>query len=787
MNRNFYRALFACLVISSTAVIADAQTSTCCNIELPPIAQQNGIMATVFLNPEVSYTGLTFWNIPAGYSIVDNVTYLGWCINEPDAIANGGTYVSHIYCDQDSLLQDPAVRAAEGIPGAYGNSAVSADWSRINYILNNKNGKSASEVQTAIWAFIGGPPPPAGYFTSAGFSEPSPANVAALINDANANGGGFMPVSGQVMGIVIALPTYLNGGVQYQPFLIEIPCRDSRSCTGKIGNFVWNDLNGNGCQDDGEPGIPGAQVELFAATPVNCVAVGNHLKTTTTDANGFYQFTDLCAGDYVVRFHTPPGFTHTLLANQACSVGGHPSDETDSDCTCTGATDCDVCVHLPDGATDLTIDCGYVIPPMPLPCPSGLFIGGKSTGGSTPGDIAVAFDQFPAPNDNSYGVNSVGWGANRPHTFKDLHNSDKAGFQIIKPNGTVAVSFDVDYITASALNSPPSGYRSLGPFGGDGGIVKNSTPALVNNGTQIQWDTSFARNLNGPAVWTPTPTWPTPTYFTLGTQTSGGAGANSANLLVNSPPVDCTLASNAAACLTTYGTPKGSQYPLAVPNPWIASYNNAEYDTIPVGSSAFENAIARHVDGWNFHDSYFVTFKQAYLTALGFDFNNYAFASYNAATNTFTCPSGKWCVAPNPTELHNSPAKDCPPPVPTCALVVASRASSSKQVLITVQNNDPVGQFLTNLVLSWPQSTNGNLTQIKLDGDVIWSGSAASSINFAVPPLVADQNKRTIDHNSSDVLTFVFQRNVAPLNNASYNGSATFGCGTVLGLGLPTP
>ena len=171
-----------------------------------------------------------------------------------------------------------------------------------------------------------------------------------------------------------------------------------------------------------------------------------------------------------------------------------------------------------------------------------------------PGDISIAYDQFPAPNDNSYGVNSVGWhpGGSGGHSFSDLTGSDKAGFQILRPNGTIAVSFNVDYITASTLNSPPSGYRSLGPFGGDGSIVVNSTPALVNNGTQIQWDTSFARDLNGPTVWSPSPTWPTPTYFVGGVQTIGTSGTNSAVLTTNSPPVNCSLATD-PNCLTNYG------------------------------------------------------------------------------------------------------------------------------------------------------------------------------------------------------------------------------------------
>ena len=32
--------------------------------------------------------------------------------------------------------------------------------------------------------------------------------------------------------------------------------------TAQIGNFVWNDLNGNGIQDAGEPGIPSVSVTL---------------------------------------------------------------------------------------------------------------------------------------------------------------------------------------------------------------------------------------------------------------------------------------------------------------------------------------------------------------------------------------------------------------------------------------------------------------------------------------------------------------------------------------------
>ena len=394
-----------------------------------------------------------------------------------------------------------------------------------------------------------------------------------------------------------------------------------------------------------------------------------------------------------------------------------------------------------------------------------------------PGDISIAYDQFPAPNDNSYGVNSVGWhpGGHGGHSFSDLTGSDKAGFQILRPNGTIAVSFNVDYITASSLNSPPSGYRSLGPFGGDGSIVVNSTPALVNNGTQIQWDTSFARDLNGPTVWGPSPTWPTPTYFVGGVQTIGTSGTNSANLLTDSPPVNCSLATD-PNCLTNYGPPKGIQYPLAVPNPWVKSYDNPEYSPVgPIPSGPFD---AAHVDGWNFHDTYFVTFKQTYLTAIGFDFSNFAIANFDPATNTFTCPSGKWCVAPNPTALHNSPAKACPSPspspTPTVAptLVVTSKTLSKKNVKVDIKNNTAVNQVLTGLSITWPQATNGNLNSIQFDGTTIYNTSTGGG-SLTTSSLLGTTAQRTIIPGETDTVQFTFQNNVDQ-NASHYTGSLTF-------------
>ncbi len=80
--------------------------------------------------------------------------------------------------------------------------------------------------------------------------------------------------------------------------------------TGAIGNYVWFDTDGNGTQGAGEKGISGVGVNLLDAT------TGAIIATTTTDANGFYLFPNLPAGDYKVQFtNLPAGFTFTTQTN----------------------------------------------------------------------------------------------------------------------------------------------------------------------------------------------------------------------------------------------------------------------------------------------------------------------------------------------------------------------------------------------------------------------------------------------------------------------------------------
>ena len=109
---------------------------------------------------------------------------------------------------------------------------------------------------------------------------------------------------------------------------------------GTIGDRVWFDLNENGVQDDGEPGIPGVSIDLLDSG-------GNVVASTTTDANGIYTFTNVIPGAYNVQFPT------VGLTNQG--QGGDPAKDTNPD-TGTGKAP----ITLAPGETNVTTDAGYL-------------------------------------------------------------------------------------------------------------------------------------------------------------------------------------------------------------------------------------------------------------------------------------------------------------------------------------------------------------------------------------------------------------------------------------------
>jgi protocatechuate 3,4-dioxygenase beta subunit len=113
-----------------------------------------------------------------------------------------------------------------------------------------------------------------------------------------------------------------------------------------LGDFVWLDVNGNGVQDAGEPGVSNVTVTLYGSA-------SNVVATTVTDVNGAYGFTNLVPAGYAVGFTAPAGYQFTLrnATNDAAA-------DSDPDRMSGRAA----LVTLSSGQSDTTQDAGLYVP-----------------------------------------------------------------------------------------------------------------------------------------------------------------------------------------------------------------------------------------------------------------------------------------------------------------------------------------------------------------------------------------------------------------------------------------
>jgi hypothetical protein len=180
-----------------------------------------------------------------------------------------------------------------------------------------------------------------------------------------------------------------------------------------VGNYVWIDLNKDGVQDAGEPGITGVNMVLRdlagrEVTDLNGKTVG----PTSTDLNGYYYFSNLPIGRYEVFISYPVGYSPTRT--------GSGTSATDS------STDSAVSKNLPTaGMKDDTLDFGVIISAV-IEEPVWIDANGDgffSTGEKpVPGADVIVLneDGTPARNLRGESVTPVQTQADGTFRFKDL-------------------------------------------------------------------------------------------------------------------------------------------------------------------------------------------------------------------------------------------------------------------------------------------------------------------------------------------------------------------------------
>ncbi len=134
----------------------------------------------VSVTASIHYPGIvSYWDVDVtsgGNADLPNMNdYLGWCSDSQHSISQG-THTFQVY---SSLGVVPAF-----IPPA--------NWNKINYLINHKNGADWKTLQAAIWHYDGTPNPPF-HWSINGWN---PVKYAQLIADADANGGSYVPGPG---------------------------------------------------------------------------------------------------------------------------------------------------------------------------------------------------------------------------------------------------------------------------------------------------------------------------------------------------------------------------------------------------------------------------------------------------------------------------------------------------------------------------------------------------------------------------------------------------------------
>jgi protocatechuate 3,4-dioxygenase beta subunit len=140
--------------------------------------------------------------------------------------------------------------------------------------------------------------------------------IRQLVTDANGNYS--FPFVGP--GSYTITEELQSGWVQTQPGTPSSPQgytlspTSGTNVTDIFGNYelatsagvVYNDTNGNGTQDPGEPGLSGIRVDLLNA--------GTVVQYSITDSNGNYLFTNVGPGSYTISEEIPSGYIFTQPA-----------------------------------------------------------------------------------------------------------------------------------------------------------------------------------------------------------------------------------------------------------------------------------------------------------------------------------------------------------------------------------------------------------------------------------------------------------------------------------------
>lgn len=159
--------------------------------------------------------------------------------------------------------------------------------------------------------YLNNNPTPIGSTPNPSFNTPLPYQVP--VHAANLFNVGRNCIKVVVENVhAVAMGLNLSGSITTNGLGLDNPqCCNPNS---QIAGSKWNDLNGNGIRDNGEPGIAGWTITL------------SNGMTAVTDVHGNYYFTNLPPGTYTVGETTQSGWSQTFPGgggSHTVNLSGH--------------------------------------------------------------------------------------------------------------------------------------------------------------------------------------------------------------------------------------------------------------------------------------------------------------------------------------------------------------------------------------------------------------------------------------------------------------------------------
>jgi uncharacterized repeat protein (TIGR02543 family) len=239
----------------------------------------------VFANSSISYFRTQLLNVPAGYEVT-NKFYTGWCSDYAHYIYTNTPYQTYLYSSYNTSLP---------------SRDYHQNWSKVNYILNHKQGTNWHQVQNAILYILD--------FGNQGLN----ATGWAMVNAAAQYGGSYIPHCGDII-VIIADP---GENIQRQIFELTVP---------SYTLSITTDGSGTISKDPDQTGYTYGQVVTLTATPTQ----GWSFSYWSGNASGSNPVTTVTMNDNraVAAHFTQDEYTLSTSVVGSGAISENPSQAT---------------------------------------------------------------------------------------------------------------------------------------------------------------------------------------------------------------------------------------------------------------------------------------------------------------------------------------------------------------------------------------------------------------------------------------------------------------------------